>query len=462
MNAETSATPDRYDAIIAGGGPAGATTALLMARAGLRVCLLEKEQHPRFHIGESILPRTMPLLRELGLEDAMRRLPHVPKYGAEFAFGDSERSLMFNFCDGLFPGDVVFNIERSIYDQFLLSAAREAGAEVCERTTVKAIKRLEHDAVSVAVSGGGVDRTIDARLLMDCSGHGTIVGRHLGTRKNFDDPNLQKVAYFEHFDHVERPPGEATGHPCIIMCEEGWFWLIGLNATRTSVGFVTRPNFVKTLDVPPDRLLAWAVARCPAVRHRMRNAVGQATNRVLADFSYRCRPYAGPGYFLVGDAGCFLDPIFSTGATLAMMGAQAAAGQAVAMLRGQTTPQEALHTYVKFVDDSTGIFWRMIRGYYHHSFRELFMQGTGPLQVHNAIISILAGQVFPRPVWALRWRMWMFHAMVRAQKILPLVPRRKPFSLLATLPVEVDFSPSDLRSTTVTYHLEPSLTAAGT
>jgi 2-polyprenyl-6-methoxyphenol hydroxylase-like FAD-dependent oxidoreductase len=266
---------------------------------------------------------------------------------------------------------------------------------------------------------------------MDCSGHGTIVGRHLGTRKTFDDPNLQKVAYFEHFDHVERPPGEATGHPCIVMCEEGWFWLIGLNETRTSVGFVTRPEFVKTLGVPADRLLAWAVARCPAVRHRMRDAVGPDTNRVLSDFSYRCRPYAGPGYFLVGDAGCFLDPIFSTGATLAMMGAQAAAGGAIAMLRGQITPQRARARYLKFVDHSTGIFWRMIRGYYHHSFRELFMQGAGPLQVHKAIISILAGQVFPRPAWALRWRMWMFHCMVRAQKIVPLVPRREPFSLLA-------------------------------
>ena len=109
------------------------------------------------------------------------------------------------------------------------------------------------------------------------------------------------------------------------MCREGWFWLIGLSETRTSVGFVTRPSFVKEVDVPADRLLRWAVARCPVVRHRMRDAVGPATNEVLSDFSYTCKPHAGPGYFLVGDAGCFLDPIFSTGVTLAMMGGREAA-----------------------------------------------------------------------------------------------------------------------------------------
>src|SRR5205085_2810975 len=123
-------------------------------------------------------------------------------------------------------------------------------------------------------------------------------------------------------------------------------------------GFVTRPRFTKELNVAPDRLLRWAIERCPVVRHRMRNAVGPTTNRILSDFSYTCAPHAGPGYFLVGDAGCFLDPVFSTGVTLAMVGGEKAATLATQLLRKQIEPETARKTYIKFVTGSTAVFWK--------------------------------------------------------------------------------------------------------
>lgn len=422
-----------YDVLIIGGGPGGAVSALLLARAGFRVCVFEKSRHPRFHIGESILPRNLPLIQELGLEPELRRLPHLPKYGAEFGLGSDPQTMSFKFSDGLLPGSATFNIERAPFDEMLLNAARAAGAEVLEDTAIKRIDRLEEGAVEIAAEG----RTFTGRVLIDASGHGTVVGRHVGSRRAFDDPHLQKVAYFQHFDRVERPAGDATGDPTIIMCREGWFWLIGLSETKTSVGFVTRPSFVRELNISADRLLQWAIARCPVVRHRMRNAVGQSTNQVLSDFSYTCKPFAGPGYFLVGDAGCFLDPIFSTGVTLAMMGAQQAAKHVIALLQNRETPKNARRSYCRFVEGSTGIFWGLIRNYYRHSFRELFMNGRGPLQVHNAVISTLAGNVFPKPVWALRWRLWFYHLCVRVQRYIPLVPRRAECSLLRESPVEI-------------------------
>jgi flavin-dependent dehydrogenase len=421
---------DSYDAIIIGGGPAGAVGGLLLARAGMKVCVLEKSRHPRFHIGESILPRNLPLIQELGLEPALRRLPHLPKYGAEFGFGNDPNTMCFEFADGLLAGTPTFNIERAPFDKMLLDSARDAGAVVFEETAVDQILRLEENAVEVAAGG----RKLNARILLDCSGQETVVGRHLNTRRGFDDPALQKVAYFQHFENVERLPGSASGHPAIIMCTEGWFWLIGLNDTKTSVGFVTRPGFVKSIHVSPERLLQWAIARCPVVRTRMRNATGPETNLVLSDFSYTCRPYAGPGYMLVGDAGCFLDPIFSTGVTLAMIGAQQAAARVIDILQHRTTPSAARCAYCKFVEGSSAIFWRLIRNYYRHSFRELFMNGRGPLQVHNAVISILAGQVFPKPPWALRWRLHVFELCMRLQSFVSMVPRREPFSLLDQLP----------------------------
>jgi flavin-dependent dehydrogenase len=402
-----------------------------MARAGLKVCVLEKDQHPRFHIGESILPRNMDMLRELGLAEEMQKLPHLPKFGAEFAMGNDHNTMTFLFNQGLVPGSRVFNIERALLDTMLVEQARKAGAEVWEKTAVKSINHLEDGHVEVATA----DKVLRGRVLMDASGHGTVVGRYLGTRRNLDDPELKKVAYFNQFENVELLPGDAAGHPSIFMADEGWFWIIGLNPKVTSVGFVTRPDFTKQLKVPPDQILQWAISRCPVVRHRMRNATGTATNRVLADFSYTCSPNAGPGYFLVGDAGCFLDPIFSTGVTLAMVGGNHAAKLAIAMLNGEISPKAAQKAYGKFIKGSTSVFWRLIRKYYRHSFRELFMHGRGPHNVHGAIISTLAGEVFPRPIWALRWRMRLFELCEWLQRFVAMVPRRPRFSLVQEPPI---------------------------
>lgn len=421
-----------YDAVIVGGGPGGATAALVLARAGRNVLLLEKTRFPRFHIGESLLPRAFPLLSELGLERQVRDLPHVPKFGAEFGMGDDPDTSRFTFDQGLLPGFPTMNLARADFDALLLREAENAGAEVRQDVTVEKILELADGAVKITAGG----ETIRARYLLDASGQNTLVGRHLGTREKVADTDLHKVAYFGHFENVRRLPGEEEGHPGIIMADEGWFWLIAINDRQTSIGFVTDPGLCKRVGVPAGRMLAWAVARCPVVRDRMKEAVGDTTNETLADFSYTCRPYAGPGYFLVGDAAAFLDPIFSTGVTLAMLSGVEAARHALALLDNKTSPARARRQYIRYLDNGAAPLWRLIRHYYTHSFRELFLNGTGPLSIHRAVISILAGQVFPKPRFGLRWRLRLFELCMTINRFVPLVPRRKRFSLLATAPAD--------------------------
>lgn len=425
--------PKDYDAIIIGGGPAGATAGLVLARAGLRALILEKQSFPRFHIGESMLPRCNLALRELGLEDKVRQLPHVRKFGGEFAMGDGTDSARFQFSDRFNKGTPTetFNIERSHLDTLLLNSATEAGAEL-RQATVKSIVKLEDGDVAVALDDG---TQIHGKWLLDASGQWAVVPRHLKTRQPFADKHLQKVAYFSHFEGVQRLPGCEEGHPCIVMADEGWFWIIPVNEKLTSVGLVIDAGVARQVGVPATKMLRWGIDRCPFVRQRCGQANIPADNEVISNFSYTCRPYAGPGYFLLGDAAAFLDPIFSTGATLGIISAQFAAQRVIELVRGRIQPAQARRRYIRFFEKSTAVFWKLIRRYYDHSFRELFLEGQGPLEVHRAVLAILAGNVFPRPKWALRWRLKLFYAFVWLNRRRRQVTPRPRFSLVQSQPV---------------------------
>lgn len=419
--------------LILGGGPAGATAGMMLARAGLRVVILEKSAFPRFQIGESLLPGNFRLIHKLGLGEALARAPHLPKLGVELAMGDGSKSTRYWFHESLVPGcNEAINIARADFDEVLMQAAREAGAEVIQPATVERIECLSDEGVEVLASG----RLYRARVLLDASGHAAIVGRHLGHRRIIEEPHLQKVAYFAHFEGVSLLEGEMAGFPTIVMCDEGWFWIIPLNQRLTSVGLVLDRHVARDLKVHPAQVLRWGIDRCPTVRARMTHASGPPGNIVRADFSYTCAPYSGPGHFLMGDAAIFLDPVFSTGVYLAMSVAAHTADLVTQVLQGHLSWEAARASHTRWIGRGAGQFSRLIRGFYTHGFREMFLNGAGPFDMHRGVLGLLAGHVFPRTPWRVRWRFEAFEVFRRVHRWAPLVPRRPRFSLLASPAVD--------------------------
>lgn len=423
-----NANEETFDVIILGGGPAGATAGMKLARAGKSVLILEKEAFPRFHIGETMMPIMMEMTRQLGLGQQCDRLAQVPKHGAEFAFPQTpdDASLRFRFDQSLSKGPIVsMNIERAHYDKMLLDGARESGCEVRDGTRVKAIERLAHHDVAVRFAGGSAR----AKWLIDATGQATLLAKHLGTKQPI--PTHRKTAFFGHFTGVERLKGDQEGYPTIVMFEEGWFWIIPINDTVTSCGMVLKQDALKRIGVPKEQIMRWAIERTPLMARRLRHATfpEMTSNNMISDYSYRCRPYAGPGYFLVGDAAAFLDPIFSTGVAMGMAGAMQAAKLIQEVDAGKTEPAIARKQYTRFLDGSSKHLFSLVNSFYDHRFRELMMNGQGPAQMERAVVSLLAGHVFPRPAWKLVWRFRFMQLCAQLQRVLPMVPRHKPYSL---------------------------------
>lgn len=415
-----------YDALIIGAGPAGSAAAIQLARAGRSVLVVDRQTFPRFRLGESLLPHTQGLVRKLGLLEKVLARPHVIKRGLEIGFGNSNRKPTgIPFDEILGDGErCTFNIRGEILDQVLIEEAIDLGAEVRFDESVKSIDRLETGNVRLQLTSGEVH----AKCLIDASGQACVVGRHLGQRRLMD--RLRNVSYYEHFKGVKRPSGDREGYASLVMCREGWFWAIPLDEEYTSIGVVIEDELARQIPVPANRRLSWCIEHCPHMKECMKDAVGPDINQVVGDFSYSCAPYAGDGYFLVGDAAAFIDPVWSTGVSLGMAGGLHAAECVERVLDGKIKSTRAAELHSKWIERHRKIFLELINSFYDHSFRELLVARHRPLGVHRGLISLLAGDVFDHLAWSVRWRWELLRWFTRLNRHMRLGDRVRAHSLL--------------------------------
>lgn len=410
-----------YDAVIIGGGPGGSCAATLLARAGCRVLLLEKERFPRFHIGESLLPYNRDIFDALGVMPKLQAAGFFPKYGAQFHLANGTKSTAFVFGGGRFTRvPEVVQVERSRFDEILLRHAAESGAEVREGWTVGAFTS-DDDGVIVEARDdeGGPTRKFRAGFLIDASGRGNLTGNQEKLREVH--PRLKKLALFGHFQGVKLDPGPSGGDTVIVRLENKWFWLIPLSRDKVSVGCVMDRDEFVALREPAEETF-WRLVKSSAVmRERMGGAQALMAIQTTGDFSYRNRRFVGNRLLRVGDAAGFVDPIFSAGVYLAMFSGQLAAQVLLAARNSNAHRDRPFTRYERRLRAVMDFYMEMVEQFYTTPFMEVFLEPRSKWDLAAAVNAVLAGELEGR--WRLRWRLRVFFLIVRIQRLFPLVPR---------------------------------------
>jgi len=384
--------------LIIGGGPAGSTAATLLAQEGFQVTLLEKDVHPRFHIGESLLPANIPLFEKLGVKERVAALG-IPKWGVEFNCEDPDMKTHLEFADAFDKSmPSAFEVRRSEFDKMLLDNAREKGAQVIEDCRVRVVD-FHTDRVEVqAQHGNGETQSYVADYLIDASGRDTFLANKFKSKQK----NLKhnSAAIFSHFTGVERYPGKREGDISLFWFEHGWCWLIPLADGTTSIGAVCWPYYLATRKGDLEQFLMDTFATVPKLAARMKNAVRAGDVHATGNYSYASSISHGARYMLLGDAYAFIDPVFSSGVLLAMKSAFVGTQAVAAYLRTPQQAQPLLEQFDRHMRRGPVIFSWFIYRITNPTMRLLFLHPHNYLNMRAAVMSVLAGDIFHnKTIW---------------------------------------------------------------
>jgi flavin-dependent dehydrogenase len=402
---ETPSVSADCDVLVIGGGPAGSTIAALLAERGWTVTLLEKDRHPRFHIGESLLPMNLPILERLGVLDEVNRIG-VVKYGAELCSSIEKRksrTIYFaNAIDKTHP--YAFQVRRSEFDHLLLGNCASKGANVYECVRVTDVDFPGSGRCTVhACDADGNPSTYGARFVVDASGRDTFLSKRLGLKKKNRKHNM--AAMFGHFDNVLRRPGRDAGNIGIYWFEHGWFWMIPLRDGVMSVGAVCWPEYLKTRRGSLYEFLWDTIELCPDVHQRMAEATMRDGVHATGNYSYESTRMHGDDFLLIGDAFAFVDPLFSSGVFFAMHSASLGADVVEERLRNPGRSAASLKKFDRTVRRGIRTLSWFIYRFTSPAMRNLFLyppresgmtRSRWIRRIEESVISMLAGDVFRR------------------------------------------------------------------
>jgi flavin-dependent dehydrogenase len=397
----SSPTNPRFscDVLVVGGGPAGSTISALLAERGRDVVMLEKAHHPRFHIGESLLPANAMLFDKLGVRDEVERIGML-KYGVEFVSPDHDHKAYVEFGDAWDKSmPYAWQVRRSELDEILFRNAAAKGARTLEGHRVREVKFDAEGATVEVELDDGARQTWRTRFLVDASGRDTLLANHFKCKQK--NPRHNSSALYGHFTNAKRLEGKMEGNITIMWFDHGWFWFIPLADGTTSVGAVCWPYYLKSRKKPLPEFFRDTIAMCPDLAARLKDSelIGNEAH-ATGNYAYSSTHSSGDRYLMLGDAYAFIDPVFSSGVYLAMQSGFEGAGVVEATL---DRPREAAALRTRFdkrMQHGPREFSWFIFRVTNPTIREFFMAPGNPMRVKEALLSLLAGDIYgTTPIW---------------------------------------------------------------
>jgi flavin-dependent dehydrogenase len=397
----------KCDVLVIGGGPAGSTAAALLAGRGCDVVLLEQAEHPRFHIGESLLPANMPVLERMGLAKAVADIG-VFKPGAEFVDDATGHRSAFVFATGMGQGGAAaYQVPRADFDKILFDHASASGARTAQNSRVTDVTLGEPgNRASVTAEQNGTTVQYAPRFVLDATGRDTLMANKMGLKQS--NKRNSTAAIYAHWRGVQMQMTERPGFITVHLADDGWFWMIPLPGDIMSIGFVGNADAFKGRKGSAQDMYLERLRNSPSVAERMQDAQLVSDITSTGNYSYRSTTSHGPGWMAIGDAYAFLDPVFSSGVLLAMSAAELGADVAQTWLRDPaagTAAAERAERKVKQAMDGLG--WLVYR-INTPVLRAMFMMPSNKLRMRDGLVAMLAGTF--RIDWRLRGPVLAFKA----------------------------------------------------